>query len=167
MVPWYMIGCESARYPSSRYAIRRYIVLSLLGFGLACGVTACAPKLVGPTVPSGYFFAIETFTSVIWLGVNSVALAERFTPTAEVSVHVQDARGQPVDGIPVTFEVEPQWAQYASVSPSQMTTRRGVASTVFEARLTGVVQVTARVDNMAVQTRIVVQRFGGGGASSD
>ena len=84
---------------------------------------------------------------------------------AEVSVRVQDARGQPVDGVPVTFEVEPQWVQYASVSPFQVTTRGGVARTVFEARLTGVVHVTVRVDNTTAQTRITVQNYGG--ATSD
>lgn len=75
---------------------------------------------------------------------------------AEVSVRVQDARGQPVDGVPVTFEVEPQWTQYASVSPRPKSPR-GVARTVFEARLTGVVPVTARVDKTTAQMTITVQ----------
>src|SRR5215831_18578220 len=133
MVQWHVITGELARCPSTRYVILHSIALSLLCFGLACGVTACAPKLVGPTVPSGYFFSMQTSTAVIWLGVNSYALAERFPPTAEVIVRVQDAHGQPVNGVPVTFEVEPQWAQYASVTPSQVSTRGGVARTVFEA----------------------------------
>src|SRR5262245_57925168 len=168
MVQLHVITCELARSPYARYAILRYIVLHLLVLGLACGITACPAKIVGLTGPSGYFFSMQTSTAVIWLGVNSSALAERFPPTAEVSVRVQDARGQPVDGVPVTFEVEPQWAQSASVWPSQVTTRGGVARTVFEARLIGVVQVTARVDNTAVQTRIVVESFGGvsGGTSA-
>ena len=76
-------------------------------------------------------------------------------------MRVQDTRGQPVDGVPVTFEVEPQWAQYASVSPSQGTTRGGVARTILEARLTGVVRVTARVDSTTAQATIVVQSYGG------
>jgi hypothetical protein len=168
MVQLHVITCELATCLHPRYTILQYVVLSLLCFGLTYGVTACAPKLVGPTVPSGYFFSMQTSTSVIWLGVNSYALAERFPPTAEVSVRVQDAHGQPVNGVPVTFEVEPQWAQYASVTPSQVSTRSGVASTVFEARLIGVVQVTARVDNTAIQTRIVIESFGGisGGSSA-
>ena len=119
------VTCELARRPDTRYSLLRSIVLTLLGLGLACGVTACAPKLVGPTVPAGYFFSMQTSTPVIWLGVYSPVLAERFPTMAEVSVRVQDAHGQPVDGVPVTFEVEPQWAQYASVSPSQVTTRGG------------------------------------------
>ena len=137
--------------------ILQSIILTLLGLGFACGVTACAPKLVGPAVPSGYFFSMQVSTPVIWLGAFDPAVAGRFPTMAEVSVRVQDARGQPVDGVPVTFEVEPQWAQYASVSPSQVTTRGGVARTVFEARLTGVVPVTARVDKTTAQTTITVQ----------
>ena len=167
MVQLHVMTCELAGRPHTRYTILQYIVLPLLCLGLACGVTACAPKLVGPTVPSGYFFSVQVSNPVIWLGVFSAGLAEQFPTTAEVSVRVQDARGQPVDGVPVTFEVEPQWAQYASVSPPQVVTRRGVARTVFAARLTGVVHVTARVDNATAQTRITVQRYGGGGASSD
>src|SRR5215831_5190344 len=158
MVQWHVITCELAGRPYTRHTVLRYIVLSLLCYGLACGVTACAPKLVGPTVPSGYFLSIQTATPVIWLGVVSAPLAERFPTTTEVSVRVQDAHGQPVDGVPVTFEVEPGWAQNASVSPSQVTTRGGVARTVFEARLIGVVHVMARVDNTTVQTAITVDK---------
>src|SRR6266571_3849716 len=153
------VTCELARRPDTRYSLLRSIVLTLLGLGLACGVTACAPKLVGPTVPAGYFFSMQTSTPVIWLCVYSPVLAERFPTMAEVSVRVQDAHGQPVDGVPVTFEVEPQWAQYASVSPSQVTTRGGAARAVFEARLTGVVHVTARVDSATAQATIVVQSY--------
>ena len=72
-------------------------------------------------------------------------------------MRVQDARGQLVDGVPVIFEVEPGWAQPASVSPSQVTTRGGMARTVFTARLTGIVHVTARVDNTTAQAKIIVQ----------
>ena len=152
-----MVRVQMETYERARCPFLQYIVLTLLGLGLACGVTACAPKLVGPTVVSGYLFSLQVSPPVIWLGVFNAGLAERFPTTAEVSVRVQDAHGQPVDGVPVTFEVEPQWAQYASVSPSQVTTRHGVARTVFAARLTGVVHVTAHVDKTTGQTTITVQ----------
>ncbi len=135
--------------PCSRYTILRDTILTLVGLGLACGVTACAPKLVGPTSPSGYFFVMQVSDPVILLRAPGTA--------TEVSVRVQDARGQLVDGAPVTFEVEPGWAQFASVSPSQVTTRGGVARTVFTVRLTGVVHVTARVDNTTAQAEITVE----------
>jgi len=161
MIRLKMVTYASAARLSSSYTILRYTVLTLLGLGLASGVTACAPKLTGPTVSSGYFFSMQVSTAVIWLGVYSPVLAERFPTMAEVSIRVQDAHGQPEDGVPVTFEVEPGWAQHASIAPSQVTTRGGVARAVFEARLIGVVHVTARVDSATAQATIVVQSYSG------
>jgi hypothetical protein len=54
-----MVRLHIATYELARYPFLQYIVLTLLGLGLACGVTACAPKLVGPTVASGYFFSMQ------------------------------------------------------------------------------------------------------------
>lgn len=154
MIRLHMRTYTGAGRPYTRHTILRYTVLTLLGLGLASGVTACAPKLVGPTGTSGYFFSMQVSSPIIWLGVSR---GEQFPTTAEVSVRVQDAHGQPVDGIPVIFEVEPGWAQNASIAPSQVTTRGGVARAVFAARLTGVVHVMARVDNTTAQTTITVQ----------
>jgi hypothetical protein len=163
MIRLNMLPYAHAGRPCSRCTILRHTVLTLLGLGLACGVTACAPKPVGPTSPSGYFFIMQVSDPVILLRTTGTA--------TEVSVRVQDARGQPVDGVPVTFEVEPGWTQYASVSPSQVTTRGGVARTVFTARTTGVVHVTARVDNTIAQAEITVQSppspTGGGASLTD
>jgi Big-like domain-containing protein len=167
MVQLPMRTCRLARRPCTRYTVLRYTVLALLGLGFSCGVVACAPTLVGPTVPSGYFLSMEVSTPIIWLGASTAGRAEQFPTMAEVSVRVQDKQGQPVDGVPVTFEVEPDWAQYASVSPSQGTTRGGVARTVFAARLSGVVHITARVDNTTARTRITVLHYGGPPPSSE
>jgi len=145
MVQLNMLVCELARRPYPRGTLLRYIV----GLGLACGITACAPKLMGPTTTSGYFFALQAFPAVIRLSPSGAA--------TEVTLRVQDAHGQPVDGVPVTFEVEPQWAQNASVSSSQVTTRAGVARTVFTARLTGVAHVMVRVDNTTAQAAITIE----------
>ena len=149
MVQLNMGTCLLPRRPPTRDTVLRYLVLTSLCLGLACGVTACAPKLVGPTSTSGYFFSMQVSDPVMLLRASGTA--------TEVRVRVQDARGQPVDGIPVTFEVELGWTQYASVSPSQVTTRGGVARTVFTARLTGVVHVTARVDKTTAQAEITVE----------
>ena len=149
MVQLHVVTCEQVRRSSARDTILWDIVLTLLGLGLACGITACAPKLVGPTNASGYFFSLQG---------SDLPLDLRPTGAeTEVIVRVQDARGQPVDGVPVIFEVEPGWAQHASVSPSQVTTRGGMARTVFTARLTGIVHVTARVDHTTAQAQIIVQ----------
>jgi len=141
--------CLRPRRPSSSDTGLRSLVLTALCLGLACGVTACAPTLVGPTSPAGYFFSLQVAAPVLFLGTSGTA--------TEVRVRVQDAQGQPVEGIPVTFEVEPGWIPYASVSPSQVTTRGGVARTVCTVRLTGVLHVTARVDNTTAQATMTVQ----------
>jgi hypothetical protein len=101
---------------------------------LIWGGFACAPKRVGPTASSGYFFTILTVPTV--LRGESIALV----------VKVQEAQGRPVDGVPVEFEVDPSWAGNASVSPPHVVTRQGKAQTLFQASLVGVVPVTVRVD---------------------
>lgn len=85
----------------------RYIPLLLLCL-LVWGSFACAPKRIGPTASSGYFFTILTAPTA--LRGESIALV----------VKVQDAQGRPVDGVPVEFEVDPTWAGSASVSPSTL-----------------------------------------------
>ena len=112
----------------------RYIPLSLLCLVLVWGSSACAPKRVGPTASSGYFFSILTIPTAL-LG-DSVALV----------VKVEEAQGRPVDGVPVEFEVDPTWAGNASVSPPRVVTQQGKAQTLFQASMVGVAPVTVRVD---------------------
>jgi hypothetical protein len=77
-------------------------------------------------------------------------------------VRVQDAQGRAVDGVPVTFELEPEWARSATLAPSQTTTQGGIALAVFsEPRTSGVVRVMARVDNTTAQARLTVQTYSG------
>jgi hypothetical protein len=112
----------------------RYIPLLLLCL-LVWGSFACAPKRIGPTASSGYFFTILTAPTA--LRGESIALV----------VKVQDAQGRPVDGVPVEFEVAPTWAGSASVSPPHVVTQQqGKAQTIFQANIVGVVPVTVRVD---------------------
>ncbi len=111
----------------------RHVRVMLLCLVLACGSMACAPKLVGPTVPSGYFFSLWVSDPDIWLLLPGDILEEQYPSFAEVTVQVQDAQGQPVDGVPVEFQVEPAWVQDASVTPQSVITRGGVAQAVFRA----------------------------------
>ena len=141
----------------------RRIALVLLSLVLALAVTACAPKLVGPTAGSGYVFSLQVSEAIIWVGQIDSARAAQFPQVAELIVHVQDAQGRPVDGVPVTFEVEPGWARSASIAPSQTTTRGGIARAIFsEPQTSGVVRVIAHVDNTTAQARLTVQRYQGG-----
>ena len=138
----------------------RRMVLVLMALVLALGGPACAPKLVGPTAGSGYVFSLQTYPTIIWVGVLDLTAAARYPQAAEVIVRVQDAQGRTVDGVPVTFELEPEWARSAALAPSQTTTRGGIARAVFSGPQTsGVVRIMARVDNTTAQTRLTVQSY--------
>jgi hypothetical protein len=138
----------------------RRIALVLVCLGLTLGGAACAPKLVGPTAGSGYVFSLQVSEPLVWLGPVPSILAARFPKTTELIVRVQDAQGRPADGVPVTFEVEPEWVRSVAISPSQTSTRGGIARAIFfEPQTTGVVRVMAHVDNMTAQARVTVQTY--------
>jgi hypothetical protein len=142
--------------------IARRTALVFMGLVLSLEVSACAPQLVGPTAGSGYVFSLEVFPAVIWLGRVDTSLAARFPQVAEVIVRVQDAQGRVVNGVPVTFELEPKWVRSATLAPSQTTTRSGIARAVFsEPQTSGIVQIMAQVDNTIAQTRLLVQTYQG------
>ena len=110
------VGTSSASQPWAQVSTRRpgggpragghwWHVVLLLGLVVVCSSLACAPKFVGPTT-RGYFFALNDPTPYIILG-----------DTTALIVSVRNAQGQPVDNLPVTFQVEPGWAQNAAVLP--------------------------------------------------
>ena len=141
----------------------RHVRVMLLCLVLAYGSVACAPKLVGPTVSSGYFFSLWVSDPEIWLLLEGSSLEEYFPRVAELTVRVQNAQGQPVDGVPVMFQVEPDWVQDASVIPQSVITRDGVAQAVFRAETIGVVRIMVRVDDTTQETSIAVSPVTGGG----
>ena len=144
----------------------RRMALVLMGLVLALEVPACAPKLLGPTAGSGYVFSLQVSQAIIWVGQVDSAVAAQFPQVAEVIVRVQDTQGRAVDGVPVTFELEPEWARSATLAPSQTTTRGGIARAVFsEPKTSGVVRVMARVDNTTAQARLLVQTYQGRSSS--
>ena len=142
---------------------RRALVLMCLI--LTLGGTACAPQFVGPTPGAGYRFSLEVSEPTLWLVAGIlVGNVQNLTQSTELIVRVQDAQGRPVDGVPVTFEVEPSWAQSIALAPSQTTTRGGRArAVVSDPQTTGVVHILARVDNITAQARLTVEKYGGGG----
>ncbi len=138
----------------------RRMALLLVCFGLTLGGAACAPPLVGPTAGSGYVFSLQASEPIIWLGPVPSTVAARFPQTAELIVRVQDTQGRPADGVPVTFDVEPEWVRSVSISPSQTSTRGGIARAIFfEPQTIGVVRVMAHVDQMTAQARVTVQTY--------
>ena len=138
----------------------RRMALVLMGLVLIVGGAASTPKLVGPTAGSGYAFSLQVSEATIWLGVMDSTAAAKFPQAAEVIVRVQDAQGRAVDGVPVTFELEPRWANSAVLAPSQTTTRGGIARAVLSGPQTsGVVRIMAHVDHTTAQTRLTVQTY--------
>ena len=149
------VGTSTASQPWVQVSTRRpggglragghwWHVVLLLGLVVVCSSLACAPQFVGPTT-RGYVFALNDPFIDIYLG-----------DAAELIVSVRNAQGQPVDNLPVTFQVEPGWAQSASISPQVAYTRQGRARALFQARTTGVVHVTVRVDNITQKAMITV-----------
>ena len=143
----------------------RHMALVLTCLILTLGGTACAPQLVGPTPGAGYRFSLEVSEPTLWLVAGILAGdVQGLTQSTALIVRVQDAQGRPVDGVPVTFAVEPSWAQSIALAPSQSTTRGGRArAVVSHPQTTGVVHILARVDTMTAHARLTVEKFGGGG----
>jgi len=138
----------------------RHMALLLMCLVLLSGGMACAPKLVGPTPGAGYSFSLEVSDPIIWMGAGVLGKGPELPRAATLIVRVQDAQGRPVDGVPVLFEVEPGWAEYITLAPSQTSTHGGIARAILSGSLTtGVVHVMARVDNMTAQARLTVQRY--------
>jgi hypothetical protein len=136
--------------------MKRYPQLTLLNLLLLCSSLACTPKLVGPTVPSSYFFAVQPSDTVIWLLRPTSPHAGRLPRVATLVVRVQDAQGRPVNGVPVTFTVPPAWERSAYITPQQAVTHNGMARTVLEPRTTGALQVMVHVENLTQRVTITV-----------
>ena len=116
--------------------------------------TACGPQQYEIPVQSehGYRVSLHVSDTLIFLGPRRSNLSE----AAVLVVRVRDAQGQPVDGIPVRFSVEPSWTQNASLTPAETLTRNGEARAIFQANTIGIVQVMAHVDNVTHEARITI-----------
>jgi hypothetical protein len=86
-------------------------------------------------------------------------LVRQFENT-ELTAVVKDSQGQPVNGIPVTFQVALDWQNNTRLIPAQVMTHDGTASAVFEADMPGVVLVTVQVGNTTETTHITVTSTG-------
>jgi hypothetical protein len=133
----------------------RYLSLLFLGVLLVCGGMGCAPKLNGPTQPSGYFFSLVVSDSQIYLLVNPLSYVD-LADSARVVVRVYNAQGQAINGVPVDFQVEPGWTQHASLMPARVITQDGEAHAVFHANTIGIVRLMVRVEDMTRETTIAV-----------
>ena len=135
----------------------RYLSIAILGLALIWSVTACsAPKVVGPTPTKGYFVSLQVLDPSIYV-VSHTLTSEQETRRSRLVVRVQNAQGRPVDGVPVDFELAPNWVQYASVTPSHATTRNGMARAFFKAEDIGPAPITVRVNGVTQEAIVVVE----------
>lgn len=132
------------------------LTVVLLALALGFGSVGCAPKLLGPT-SSGYFISLQATPRAIWQEPPNPPLHTPYSTSSVLIVRVRDAQGQPIDDVPVQFEVEPAWSQDATVSPQQTTTQDGKAQASFQAFNTGVVRVRAHVDAMTQEVSITAR----------
>jgi hypothetical protein len=132
------------------YELKRVLTLTLLALSPMVGGIACAPTLTEPTAPSGYRFSLLAYPSPIQLPTHG-SFSTGASPTeSTLTVKVQNAQGQPVDGVAVLFSLPSDWTASASLTPPRVLTQNGKAEAVFQATTTGAVKVTAQVEN---QTR--------------
>ena len=114
--------------------------------------TACTPQHTAVLSEHGYRVSLHLSDTLIWIGLPR----PNFPEAATLVVRVRDAQGQPVEGMPVRFSVEPSWTQNVSFTPAEMLTRNGEAQTTFQANTTGVVHLRARVDNVTCEATITI-----------
>ena len=126
----------------------RLLLKSVFCLALPFFVMACAPTLLGPTAATGYFFTV-LYPSTILLHAAT-----------EIVVKVQDAAGQPVDGLPVLFEVDASWSGDATISPARVSTHKGRASAVIEVGVLGIMPLWVTVDGTRQEIRINAEQRG-------
>jgi hypothetical protein len=117
---------------------------------------ACAPPLVGPTIPSGYLFSLQVSDNQLWIERNRDSLV--YPSVATLVVLVQDSQGRRVDNVPVSFNVSDNGTLDKLLTPMQATTQGGLATSLFQPTAIGVYYVTARVEQRTQQAIIYVNR---------
>ena len=135
------------------------IYILLICFAVAIGSLACAPKAAEPPVLSeaGYVISLRTAPDSIFLDPPISTSRDNYFGFGEIVVQVQDAQGQPLNRVPVEFEVEPAWVQSASVMPQEVLTQDGIARAHIKPVTIGVVNVMVRVDNVTRKARFIVE----------
>jgi hypothetical protein len=114
---------------------------------VVCGLlvlSGCRPTMLGPTQPSGYRVRLPEASQAL-----------RFHPLV-LTVQVTDANGQPLEDVPVHFQIPPAWTTVADVNPASVTTQQGQASTTFRARTAGQMAVDITVEDRTDTVRITV-----------
>jgi hypothetical protein len=121
-------------------------ITSLLFWSVGLWSSVAAARYLGPTA-HGYSFHASALPFEIFMS-DDLTL-DTFPTTATLVVHVRDVNQEPVDGVPVTFQLGSQCQGVAALSAQRAVTRNGRASvTLRTASTTGVCRIAVRVDNV-------------------
>jgi len=93
------------------------------------------------------------------MSLQAPDLVRQFENVELVAV-IKDSQGQPVNGIPVMFQVPPTWQPTTRLVPNQAMTHGGIARATFEAGLPGVVTVVAQAGDTTKTMHITVTGSG-------
>ena len=139
----FVIVSSTGRTPGSRAFVRR---ASAIRSG--CGASGLAEIPCTARAADDYSVSLQTPDLI------------RQFEDVELTAVVKDSQGQPVNGIPVTFQVAPDWQQDTTLVPIRTLTHDGIANTVFQADMPGVVRVTVQAGNTSQTTHITVTGAG-------
>ena len=109
---------------------------------------------LGPTIHGHYFIASASSTR-IWLS-DEAESDGKFPNTANITVRVRNIRREPVDDVPVIFELDPQCQKIAVFSSPRMITRGGTASVSFTGNAPGSCRIGIRVDDVTRDLHIEI-----------
>lgn len=133
--------------------MRRVTLMLLCGVGLWS--SAAVARYLGPAA-QGYAFHASALPSEIFLP-GDLASPEEFLTTATLIVHVRDVNREPMEGVPVTFQLGSQCQGVVTLSAQRAVTLHGQASvTLTAASSTGTCRVAVRVDNVTQELWISV-----------
>ena len=142
----------------------QYLTLTLFSLSLLGGLVACAPKQAVMPIQSqsDYLVSLKTKPNVIWLQTLVSNQPDSLHGVGEVIVCVRDANGQPVEGVSVTFTLEPPLDQRVKLRPEPVTAQDGHARAILEVHSPGTIKVHVRVDDVTqiATFNFEVQAFG-------
>jgi len=126
--------------------------LWMLLLSLRLGVVVATPTSMAQSTEEDYKVTILTPHSTV-LGQDQ-----------EIVVRVRTLQGEPAQGVPVRFQLDPQWHGDAKIMPAETTTQDGIARARVRADLIGHVGVTVRVGFGTVHKRtgLLFVPFSGG-----
>jgi len=126
--------------------VRTIVWVALLG-GLLRSASLAQPGSLArsPTVSAGRYRVTLQTPQTIFQGQDTTLL-----------VGVQNAQGQPVDGVLVAFQVDARRTPYASIRPARAYTQSGRVHAIVRSALLGRVRIIVRVGTVTQRTILTV-----------